>query len=156
MVSFFCVSVYNKFMGGTDLANQICQYYNHTHRSVKWWKRVQYVEHINATVIFNSVPTPQHVSNIDFRIKVVEGLLVGWERNTLLRCRRSTVSNLPVRLIQKMHSPGKNPLGRKRDCIVCSNCQLCNGKQTRMICKQCTYPMCIVPCFENYHTLHLA
>ena len=33
---------YHKFVGGTDLANQICQYryYNHTHRSVKWWKRV--------------------------------------------------------------------------------------------------------------------
>ena len=92
-------------MGGTDLANEICQYYNHTHRSVKWWKRVFFnmlnICILNATVIFNSVPTKKHISNLDFRIKVVEGLLVGWERNTLLGCRRSTVSNLPVRLIQK-------------------------------------------------------
>ena len=87
---------YNKLMGGTDLANQICQYYNNTHRSVKWWKRVFFnmlnICILNATIIFNSVPTNKHISNLDFRIKVVEGLLVGWERNTLLRCRRSTVS----------------------------------------------------------------
>ena len=102
---------------------------------------------LNATVIFNSVPTNKHISNLDFRIKFVDGLLC---------CRRSTVSNLPVQLIQKMHCPGKNTSGRKRDCIVCSNRQLRNRKQTRMICIQCTCPMCIVPCFENYHTLHLA
>ena len=82
---------------------------------------------------------------------------VGPRHNTLPRCRRSTVSNLLVRLIQKMHYPRKNPSGRKRDsCIVCSNRQLRNRKQTRMICKQSTYPMCIGHCFENYYTLHLA
>ena len=35
-----CVEDYNKNMGGTDLADQCFQYYNHTHRSLKWWKRV--------------------------------------------------------------------------------------------------------------------
>ena len=33
----------------------------------------------------------------------------------------------------------------KRDCIVCSNRQLGMRKQTKMICKQCTKPMCVVP-----------
>ena len=149
---------YNKFMGGTDLANQIFQYYTHTHRSLKWWKRVFFsmlnISMLNATVIYNSIPTNKHVSNLDFRLQVIDGLLTGWERNTMLRFTRSNANNLPVRLMEKMHYPGKNPSGRKRDCIVCSNRRLHNRKQTRMICKQCTYPMCVDPCFEKYHTLH--
>ena len=134
-------------MGGTDLANQIFQYYTHTHRSLKWWKRVFFsmlnISMLNATVIYNSIPTNKHVSNLDFRLQVIDGLLTGWERNTMLRFTRSNANNLPVRLMEKMHYPGKNPSGRKRDCIVCSNRRLHNRKQTRMICKQCTYPMCV-------------
>ena len=35
-----CVEDYNKNMAATDLADQCFQYYSHTHRSLKWWKRV--------------------------------------------------------------------------------------------------------------------
>ncbi len=149
---------YNKFMGGTDLANQIVQYYAHKHRSLKWWKRVFFsllnISVLNATVIFNSIATNKHLSNLDFRLQVIDGLLTGWERNTMLRCTRPNANEFPIRLIEKMHYPGKNPSGRKRDCIVCSNRRLHKRKQTRSICKQCTLPMCFVPCFEKYHSLH--
>ena len=56
---------------------------------------------LNATVIYNSIPTNKHVSNLDFRLQVIDGLLTGWERNTMLRFTRSNANNLPVRLMEK-------------------------------------------------------
>ena len=67
-----CVEDYNKNMGGTHLADQCFQYYSHTHRSLKWWKGVFFYM-LNICIV--------NVSNLDFRIGIVHGLLLGWERN---------------------------------------------------------------------------
>ena len=88
------------------------------------------------------------ISNLDFRIGIVHGLLLGWESNAThnLRC------HIAIELTGQQHYPGKKPNGKKRDCIVCINWQLGMRKQTKMTCKQCTKPMCTVICFEKYHT----
>ena len=43
---------------------------------------------INARVMFTSIAGNKNVSNLDFRIGIVHGLLLGWERNATrnLRC----------------------------------------------------------------------
>ena len=38
------------------------------------------------------------------------------------------------------------------DCVVCSRKKGRRRKSTTYECKQCHLPMCIVPCFELYHT----
>ena len=101
---------------------------------------------VNARVMFTSIAGNKNVSDLDFRI--VDGLLLGWERNTTRNLRCHTA----IELTGQQHYPGRNPNGKKRDCIVRSNRQLGMRKQTKMICKQCTKPMCAVPCFEKYHT----
>ena len=73
-------------------------------------------------------------SNLDFRIGIVHGLLLGWERNATHNLRWYTA----IELTGQKHYPGQKPNGKKRDCIVCSNRQLGMRKQTKMICKQCT------------------
>ena len=98
---------------------------------------------VNA-VMFTSIAGNKN----DFRIGIVHGLLLGWERNATRNLRCHTA----IELTGQQHYPGQNPNGKKRDWIVCSNRQLGMRKQTKMICKQCTKPMCVVPCFEKYHT----
>ena len=104
---------------------------------------------VNARVMFTSIAGNKNVSHLDFRIGIVHGLLLGWERNATrnLRCHAA------IELTEQQHYPGQNPMnGKKRDCIVCGNRQLGMRKQTKMIYKQCTKHMCVVPCFEKYHT----
>ena len=150
------VETYNKNMGGTDLAGQCFQYYTHKHRSMKWWKRVLFnmldICLLNATVVFNSIASNQKMSTLEFRISVIEGLLLGWKRSTTQRGQRHSKINIAAGGIDQAHYPGKNPSGKKRDCVVCSNRRLPNRrKQTRIICKQCNEPMCVIPCFEKFH-----
>ena len=40
----------------------------------------------------------------------------------------------------------------QRNCVVCSNKKGRGRKTTTFKCKQCDLPMCVVPCFELYHT----
>ena len=174
-----CVEDYNKNMGGTDLADQCFQYYSHTHRQKLEMVQKSCFRLLNICIVNASIAGNKNVSNLDFRIGIVHGLLLGWERNATrnLRCytaieltgqhhypghglllgwERNATRNLrcytAIELTGQHHYPGQNPNGKKRDCIVCSNRQLGMRKQTKMVCKQCTKPMCVVPCFEKYHT----
>ena len=40
----------------------------------------------------------------------------------------------------------------QRDCTVCSQRKGRGRKTTVYKCKECDLPMCVVPCFELYHT----
>ena len=66
-------------MGGCDLAGQLCKYYTHNHRTLKWWKRlfvtILDICLLNATIVYNSIPTNSRLSGLEFRVKVIEGLL---------------------------------------------------------------------------------
>ena len=50
------VNDYNKYMGGCDLAGQLCKYYTHNHRTLKWWKRlfvtILDICLLNATIVY--------------------------------------------------------------------------------------------------------
>ena len=141
------VNDYNKYMGGSDLAAQMCQYYTHHHRSLKWWKRVFVtildICLVNATIVYNSIPTKQHLTSLDFRVKVVEELLSTWNHNTTPHVKEAA-------RLSSGHYPGRNMQGKKRNCVVCST--RTKRKQTRMICKKCNKPMCVLPCFEQFHS----
>ena len=146
---------YNKFMGGTDLADQLFQYYNQGHRSVKWWKRVFFhlleVCMVNAHIVYASIPDNVKLTSLKFRQAVIRGLLEGWDRDQTRRGRRSTRKNLPARLTDRGHFPGR--AAGYPDCIVCSDRSKKGGrKQTQICCTKCDRPMCAVPYFARYHT----
>ena len=76
---------YNKYMGGSDLASQMCQNYTHPHRFLKWWKRVFFALFdiclVNATIEHNSIPTKRPLSSLDFRVQVIDELLSARRRS---------------------------------------------------------------------------
>ena len=141
---------YNKHMGGTDLAGQQCVYYAHAHRSVKWWKRVFLaildICVLNARILYNSIHTNRTLSNVDFRMYLIQGLLLTWKNGPVTHVQMSN----PCVSEGAQHFPGKNVTGKKRDCIVCST--KAQRRQTRTICKQCDKPMCVIGCFEKFHS----
>ena len=139
----------NKYMGGCDLAGQLCKYYTHNHRTLKWWKRlfvtILDICLLNATIAYNSIPTNSRLSGLEFRVKVIEGLLSTWKYNPAQHANQLSCSRPSS---QHPHFPGRS--GKKRNCVVCST--KFKRRQTRMICKHCNKPMCVVPCFEKFHS----
>ena len=137
-------------MGGCDLAGQLCKYYTHNHRTLKWWKRlfitILYICLLNATIVYNSIPTNSRLSGLEFRVKVIEGLLSTWKYNPAQHANQLSCSRPSS---QHPHFPGRS--GKKRNCVVYST--KFKRRQTRMIlCKHCNKPMCVVPCFEKFHS----
>ena len=119
------IDEYNKFMGGTDLGDQYFQYYNHIHRSVKWWKRVFFhlleVCITNSYVLFHNIPGNAKITSLKFRQAIVQGLLETWERDQGRHGRRSVRDDLPSRLTERGHYLGRVQVNSYPDCIVCSD-----------------------------------
>ena len=57
------------------------------------------------------------------------------------------ILNPETRLTER-HFPGQ----LEKSCTVCSKRKGRGRKTTTFCCKQCNPPMCVVPCFELYHT----
>ena len=109
------VNDYNKYMGGCDLAGQLCKY----HRTLKWWKRlfvtILDICLLNATIVYNSIPTNSRLSLLEFRVKMIEGLLSTWKYNPAQHANQLSSSRPSS---QHPHFPGRS--GNKRNCVVCS------------------------------------
>ena len=171
------VEDYNQHMGGVDkgtcllhvhanskhvchislfcftLADQLVIYYEFSHRSVKWWKRVFFhlldVAIVNCHLLFKSV-TGSKLSQLDFRVAVAKGLMEGLERQ---RPRRSAGTQaLPLRLTERPF-PEPVPDSKRPDRAVCSDRAAHKRHQTGYRCKICHTHLCLYTCFERYHTL---
>lgn len=63
----------------------------------------------------------------------------------------------PFARLTERHFPEKVPprvtgQAAQPECVVCTKQKGRGRKTTTYQCKQCKLPMCIVPCFELYHT----
>ena len=61
---------------------------------------------VNTRVMFTGIAGNTNFSNLDFRIGIVHGLLLGWERNAThyLTC------HIAIELTGQQHYPGKKPI----------------------------------------------
>ena len=88
------------------------------------------------------------VTSLEFRLKVVDGLLEDYERSR----GRVAMQGCDLDRLTGRHFPEPIPGKSKPDCIVCS-VRPRHRHQTGTRCKQCLKPMCAVKCFERFHTL---
>jgi len=67
---------------------------------------------------------------------------------------RLTARHFPS-LIEGYSVEGTSERTERRRCHVCSNTTIAQKKdtKTRYECVQCNIGLCVVPCFELYHTL---
>ena len=84
---------------------------------------------LNARILYNSIHTNRTLSNVDFRMYLIQGLLLTWKNGPVTHVQMSN----PCVSEGAQHFPGKNVTGKKRDCIVCST--KAQRRQTRTICK---------------------
>ena len=146
---------YNHFMGGVDTLDQLLGTYQYPHKSQKWYHtiyhRVREVALVNGFIVYRKASELNKLNPKQFRQAVIDGLLKNWQPP---RKKVGRPSLLPELRLTERHFPDKyeNPKF-KPECRACSDRQAGRRVQTRFFCKQCAVPLCIVPCFERYHTL---
>jgi hypothetical protein len=141
---------YNKFMGGVDRNDMLLGFYTSCRKSLKWYKKIaiHYIELalLNAFVLMKESDPKCRL--LRFRLDIIRSLLNG------VQVRINQAIQVPNRL-EGRHFPAEIPPteGKQRPtrkCLVCAAQK--HRKETRYICKTCIKPLCVVPCFETYHT----
>ena len=149
---------YNKYMGGVDQSDQMLSYYGFSHRTIKWWRRAFFhlldLSIVNAYILYKQQVNAR-CSHEQFRVELAKQLLFksGQQAHALtLPSSLSPISRLTGHnFIEKIPAA---PSGRPTQ----NQCQVCCRKKgrkrvtTTYRCKQCQVPLCVVPCFELYHT----
>lgn len=130
--------------------------YQFPHKCFKWYQtlyhRAREIALVNGYIIYRKASDTNKLDPVRFRQGVITGLLEDWEPSQI---RHGCPSNTPApqRMIGE-HFPGKYEDKKyKPDCEVCSDRKSGKRRQTSYYCKQCNIPLCVVPCFEQYHTL---
>lgn len=155
---------YNKYMGGVDRGDQLLSYYGYPHRTRKWWRRAMFflidAAIVNSYIMYCQKHQGRHLTHENFRVELAKDLLRAARTQAPSTDsphgpHRQTLS--PVSRLTERHFPGqleKSAAGKQlqRDCAVCSNRKGRGRKTTTYYCKQCDVPLCVVPCFELYHT----
>ena len=152
------VEEYNTYMGGVDKSDQLLSYYGFSHRTVKWWRRAFYhlldVASVNAFILYTESNQPgMKLNHENFRIQLAIQLL----EEAATTPPPPLLHPPPFARLTEHHFPEKVPprvtgQAAQPECVVCTKQKGRGRKTTTYQCKQCKLPMCIVPCFELYHT----
>lgn len=157
------VDLYNKHMGGVDLADQLRSYYSVARSSKKWYRYIFWylidISVCNAFILFNYHQQERgkgKVKQIDFRTSLAKQLLGGFS------CSVSKAQPSKRRKIDNFYldegNAGKHFIdkikGRKRQCVYCKKV----GKKTpkgnpvesSFECVQCSIALCRT-CFYDFH-----
>lgn len=158
---------YCKYMGGVDVNDQICQYYEVLRKCVKWWKTLFFhlfnMLLVNVYILHRKYgnPTKRRVHQT-FRQDLVRALIQ--EATNAPRPSRGKGRKAePIDRLRGRHFPQNIPCkeGAKRRRPM-RDCKACNipknertgykRKQTSFYCPDCDIPLCVPECFELYHT----
>ena len=166
-----CIYDYTTNMRGCDLSDQLMTSYSLLRRSLKWWRKLFF--HLFALCINNAYIlykkfTNDPVPHDTFMEQLAEMLLMSSiPSRTLAVTRPRSPLVVNTTRLDSRHFPsyiGKNE--RKSGSKMCAICNfgkktiIAQGykgttlprKLTSYMCKPCNIPLCIVPCFELYHT----
>lgn len=149
-------------MGGVDKADQCLSYYPTVRNQqkkyyIKIFRQILNQCVWNAFVLFKK--NGGAMSHLDFRLELVEQLAKTYGDSQ--SCPRVPQSLSTDRLTGR-HFPSfieatpkkKSPT---RTCVVCARKFALNGqrvrKESRYQCNTCNVALCVVPCFEKYHTV---
>ena len=148
------VNEYNKYTLGVDRMDQRLSYYQFTHKSVRWWRKVFFwmldVAVVNSYVLYTKhTDARRKYTHKEFRRELVLALC---EEARAARSRYHCPDYTLERL-RGNHFPAV--ASTRRDCRVCS-VRGAEGQRhlTTTYCSTCTdHPhLCIGECYEKYHT----
>uniref|UniRef100_A0A8C7H0A3 PiggyBac transposable element-derived protein 4-like n=1 Tax=Oncorhynchus kisutch TaxID=8019 RepID=A0A8C7H0A3_ONCKI len=143
-----CVLDYNLKMGAVDKADMINSFVECTRKTNKWYKKIFF--HLIDTAVLNDSIVHRQLTEL------LE------EHHTPRRPStggRPAADN-PLRLTAR-HFPCKVPQTASQGSRTRRHCKVCQSgarrskqrKMTKYMCLACDTPLCISPCFEEYHML---
>ena len=157
-----CVLAYNSKMGSVDNLDRRNTFVECARKTIKWYRKLFF--YVLDVAVFNSYVVHRQLTGQDmtyhrFRENLVHQLMEEYHTARRPSCGRPTL-NTPLRLsarhfptlvTQTAHQGGRT----RRRCRVC---QMTTRrpqvrKATKYICVPCDVPLCVTPCFEDYHTL---
>ena len=145
------VSLYNKYMGGVDMADAMRRVYTCTRKSKhKWYMRLFWFLLdtcvVNAYILQKESPNhTKRISHLNFVVELAQQLI---EQND----SRGNVGRPPLVPCSDArytkHVPCKYPTPRA--CKVCSN----NKRRSRTMfgCEECGLAFCMPECYATYHS----
>ncbi|UYV79603.1 hypothetical protein LAZ67_17003232 [Cordylochernes scorpioides] len=151
---------YNQKMGTVDQTDMLLSSIGCLRKSLKWYKKLFF--HFIDTSLLNAyslylVNTGKRPSLAEFHINLIGQIIEKYHeaRVQVHRGRPSTSEDIPLRLIER-HFPSLVPPTEKkknptRYCHVCGANK--KRKESRYMCKDCDVALCVVPCFETFHTI---
>lgn len=151
-----CVIDYSKSMGTIDKSDAIISTISCTRKTLKWYKKFFF--HLLDISIWNAYclykfNTKKNISMSEYHLALITELLKQYSES---REYNSGTPSAYLMRFKERHFPAlynsdktkrENPVRR---CIVCSKDN--KRRSTRYYCKQCNVGLCVVPCFEMYHT----
>lgn len=154
-----CILDYNKNMGSVDRSDMMLSSTETVRKTLKWYKKTFF--HLFDLAVLNSSILHKHLTKGkqsvgEFQNNLIKQILAAYhtpqQRN---QCgRRPETANSELRLTAR-HFPTFLPATESksnptRRCIVCTKKQ--KRKESRYICEPCNVSLCVIPCFQDYHT----
>ncbi|XP_024002130.1 piggyBac transposable element-derived protein 4 [Salvelinus sp. IW2-2015] len=158
-----CVLDYNRKMGAVNKADMINRFVACAWKTTKWYKKIFF--HLIDTAVLNGHIVHRQLSGEvityqKYRENLMRELLE--EHHTPRRPPtggRPAADN-PLRLNAR-HFPSKVPQTAAQGSRTRRHCKVClsstrrrkQRKLTKYMCVPCDIPLCVAPCFGEYHTL---
>lgn len=155
-----CITTYNSNMGAVDKTDMLQSTTESLRKSIQWYKKVFFhfldMSVLNSCVIYK-INSGNNIPLLQYTLTLVKEIVAKYQIETPRASTSGTQenNNLPFRLTER-HFISMYPTNEKsrkphpKRCIVCSKRGI--RKETRYMCKNCDVPLCVLPCFEKYHT----
>ncbi|XP_023213047.1 piggyBac transposable element-derived protein 4-like [Centruroides sculpturatus] len=147
---------YNRGMGGVDLSDQRITNYSLARRKTKKCYKKFFFHLLDITILNSFIiykKCGHDITHLKFRLELIKDLIDHHLRRTCKKTNfKSMRTDMSLRLVGKHFHSYNSQSGRHvyRRCVVCSANHI--RKQTKWHCQQCHVALCVVPCFEIFHT----
>ena len=153
-------------MGAVDSADQMLTTYPAERKRHKVWYK-KFFRHLlslvvlNAYILYKKDNGSNSMSHVEFRLLLIERLISEYHKPEQHQRRgRPSLNDVnPLRLTARHFLKSLPPTAGKQQptsrCKVCCSHQKDSKKirkETHYCCADCDVPLCVVPCFEIYHT----
>lgn len=157
------VNLYNKYMGGVDLADQLRQYYPVGRSSKKWYRYIFWflidLSICNAFILYNTYRLGHgqaKVKQLTFRTNLARQLIAGYSSTSSLghSAKRLKIEKLSFSASNANKHFSVRIEGRKKVCVHCKTVgrktPKGNSVETSFKCLQCSVALCRT-CFNDFH-----
>ena len=151
------VEWYKRHMAYVDNSDHMANSYSMSRRTFKWTTKL-FFHFLDLTVLNSWIQLPScgaKYTHRDFRLLLVRNLIEeagkSQDSPTPRLVGRPSAAATNVLWLESRHN--KHWQGKSLTQLHCRVCSTCGQRKgTRYKCARCDVGLCVVPCFEEYHT----